>query len=317
MKNTLLITTLLAAGTLGASAASTAEGNAQLNYFAGGDASKLNSNSYNKNWIYQTHQHKYSSSVDGKWSGSGVSFDGTHGTTQVDNYRSDMSINLGVDARYEFAVSFSMSQDSTQYNISTLNMYLAGNNGSIVFGNSHMNNQYDKGAAYKYTQDVAEGNSQGGEKTYLLNQDLNKEQHGYFYEGPTNTMVEIWDGKMTSGQFSYQIVIEAFADAGKADHVYFYCSDQSSFGHKWTTMNELGFVHNAYFDAFGFATHDEGGSTVTPTKAQAYAYQRTEKPEEVPEVPVTPEVPEPSVFGLLAGAGALALVAARRRRSRS
>ena len=107
--------------------------------------------------------------------------------------------------------------------------------------------------------------------------------------------------------------------SSRADILYLYASTPDGEHYIWPTdkFAGIGFAHNAYFDAYGFLLHNDGGAVATAEKMSGYEYSRVKREVITPEVPPVPDIPEPSAFGLLAGVGALALVAARRRRSRS
>lgn len=319
MKNTLLITTFLAASSGVAMATAPLD---KVSTGATGHISVLNANS--SEWQYRDIQENiYGATYGGQWTGSSIKLDGTH-QKGLEHYRSTpMTINLGINARYEFTVEFNLAQSGNGYDLAMGGMYLAGNSGSLYFGNS-LESNWDKGAAivYRYSGDMAEYNDDQNPSIYFPNHDFDA------FGAPFNQVDPIPGQKWTvvdgnaynSGNYKLQIVIEAFESEN--DMVYFAATTPQGNGVKQgdsLTMSALGFDANASFDAFGFVLHDDNGSKATPVKAMGYEYSRVKREVVPPEQPTppSPDIPEPSAFGLLAGVGALALVASRRRRSRS
>ena len=327
MKNTLLITTLLAASSVGAMAAT-----AQLNLYAGGDINKLNSNGYNTGWTYTgVQESNFGATIDGRWTGN-IGQDGVHNASSaghiLTHHRQNTSIDLGIDARYEFGFNFKLDQSKGgNGDLSMAGMYLAGSGGSIYFGNAQLGRYDDRRDAVlvKYNADIAEYNDNYGQDVFFPNGEFEyKLSSPYDYNSPVNgqwyTVVGGNDNTFDSGTYRLEIVIESFADESRADILYLYASTPDGERYIWPTDNfaGIGFAHNAYFDAYGFLLHNDGGAVATAEKMSGYEYSRVKREVITPEVPpVVPDIPEPSAFGLLAGAGALALVAARRRRSRS
>ncbi|MBR6798112.1 MAG: PEP-CTERM sorting domain-containing protein [Opitutales bacterium] len=330
MKNTLLITTLLAASSIGAMAELPAT--AQLNLFAGGSHEKLNTNPYNKGWTYSSPlESNYGSRGDGGWGGN-FPLDGVHNASanplNLTHHRQNTSFDLTKDARYEFGFTFSLNQAGASVGDQAMaGMYLAGNKGSIFFGNAQLNSYSDRREAVlvKYNVDIAEYNDNAGQDVYFPNEEFSyKIQSPYDYTSPVNgKWFTVFDGAnnaFDSGEYRLEIVVESFSDSAQKDMLYLYAKTPEGTRYGWYDLTELGFDNNAYFDAYGFVLHNDGASIATAEKISGYEYSRTLKqvqPEVPPTPPVVPDIPEPSAFGLLAGVGALALVASRRRRSRS
>ena len=137
-----------------------------------------------------------------------------------------------------------------------------------------------------------------------------------------------------NGTYQYDLIFETFSNNSINDRIYFGVTNENTGrtvtslvlnsshlgpgGHTTTVFDDIGFhlVGNS-----GGALSNPGGnpgatlvgnSTYVP-QSKMTVYTRTE--EIIPEPPA-PDVPEPSAFGLLAGVGAIALAASRRRRSR-
>ena len=326
MKNTLLITTLLAASSVGAMA-----GTAQLNMYAGGNIDKLNNNDYNTGgYVYSGPQESNSGGLyDGTWHGN-IGYDGTHNASShplhLTHHRQNMTIHLDSDARYEFSFSFKLTQNGAGVGDQAMaGMYLAGSGGSIYFGNVQLESSSDRrdAVAVRYDADIAEYNDNAGQKVYFPNGEFQyKVSSPYDYTAPVSgKWYTIVDGRedngFDSGNYRLEIVIEAFKDESKQDILYLYANTPDGEKYYWLNFDGLGFASDAYFDAYGFLLHNDGNSIATAERASSYEYSRVKREVITPEVPVVPDIPEPSAFGLLAGVGALALVAARRRRSRS
>ena len=329
MKKSLLITTLLAASSIGAMAGLPAT--AQLNLFTNGNHEQLNTNPYNKGWTYTSPQESnYGGSYDGVWRGQ-FPLDGIHNAgshpLNLSHHRQSTSFDLRKDARYEFGFTFSLNQAGANVGDQAMaGMYLAGNNGSIFFGNVQLDPYSDRreAVAVKYNADIAEYNDNAGQRVYFPNDEFSyKTQSPHTYTSPIKGQwITVFDGSnnsFDSGQYRLEVVIESFADSGREDLFYMFARTPEGTKYGWYKLSDLGFDNNAYFDAYGFVLHNDGASIATAEKISGYEYSRTLKQvaPEVPPTPSLPDIPEPSAFGLLAGAGALALVAARRRRSRS
>ena len=322
MKQTLLITTLLAAGVTNAFAT------ADHAVWGGGNVSNLNKNSTNE-WTYHSVQESYYAAHydDLGWYGSSFAKDGELKTnknwrnTHLVHHKQNTTIELNKDARYEVNFEFKLTQGGSTGDQAMAGMYLAGSKGSIFFGNAQLNRNDDRRDAVlvKYGADISKGNDDDYTQIYFPNGeflDSNKMSAPFYYNAPhatqRYTVVSQSDNAFESGVYNLKIVIESFADKDKQDMLYLYARTPD--GEKWLTvqgLDGLGFTTDAYFDAYGFVLHNDGASTATAQKMAGYEYARSLKPTEI-----VPDIPEPSAFGLLAGAGALALVAARRRRSR-
>lgn len=136
-----------------------------------------------------------------------------------------------------------------------------------------------------------------------------------------------WAGGVTAGIYTYRLVFETFADNNIKDKVYYSVTNGNKTGSLQADLNSghfgFGGDTSKVFDDIGF--HIKGASDTNATKtvgnqiggtlltndATFTKYSRTDTP-----VTNEPNVPDPSAFGLLAGLGAIALAASRRRRSR-
>ena len=323
MKKTLLITTLIAA-----SAVSVMADTARLDMVGKGREGyiqELNNDGFNTGWTYvSVQEHVYGTSVDGAWYGQSISHDGTHNRANLEHKRANMSIDLSLNARYEFSFTYTLSQaGASAGNFGMGGIYLAGTNKSLYFGNQ-LDSTWDKDTAVvlRYSGDIAEYNDDYNPNIYFPNHELSS-------IGAPNNLIypdngALWtvfdNNQFNSGNYKLEIVIESFADASRPDMVYFFVETPdgtaAKHGEAWT-MDALGFGNNAYFDAYGFVLHDDVNSTATPGTATANEYSRVKR-EVVPSTPTPepsdPNLPEPSAFGLLAGLGAIALATSRRRR---
>ena len=324
MKNTLLITTLLAAGTINALAIASF-GERGSSGFAGGTPSKLTGNE----WIYSSSlQESHYSSNYGGWAGN-IVLHGSHTTglhkTGITHYQNQnrTTIELGKNARYELYFEFDLDQSKsgTSGDQSMAGMYLAGTGKSIYFGNAQLNDYGDRRSAVAaiYNADIADYNDDGGQLIYFPNDEFNyKLRDAGTYRGDTNDFYTVVSGtsnnSFDSGTYKLTVIIESFAEESKRDLIYFHAYTPEGTVQKTWELGNMGISSSQVFDNFGFILHKDGETISTPKTMMAYEYSRSLKPTE-PEV--LPDIPEPSAFGLLAGAGALALVAARRRRSRS
>ena len=283
--------------------------------------------------IYQKTKHVNDTKLDG------TNFKLKGHAWGVENYGMNLSVDLSKDTRYEIRLDFSSSgggYGSTHQPLT--NLYLAGSNSSLVYGNYYMNSA-DVGAARIYTYNTNVSNGSTGHttgqlnSTYVLNNDWNAGKADWNYKAPAGPKIDVvGGGKLANGFHEYRIVIEAYENSDIADKIALYYTGAN--GTKWvqSDLSALNIKHDTVFDQIGFFLLDAEGR-VEPMTANVFAYTRTEIPQVV-EPPVTvpptittppeialpptngpsPSLPEPSAFGLLAGLGALCLVGARRRR---
>ena len=327
MKKTLLITTLVAASSVSAMAT------APLDMLGSGSSEHIGRlNGSSSEWTYRDVQETYYGSHydDLGWLGQ-VKEDGVHNVSgqgvNLVHHRQDMSINLNSNARYEFTFEFTLNQQGGAVGDQAMaGMYLAGNSGSIFFGNAQLDRNGDRrdAVAVTYSANIANYNDNAGEDVYVPNGEFSyKLSAPYDYYSPEKVFTVVngnTDGVFDSGSYKLGIVIETFADSSVADTLYLYAQTPdgtvAQYGPGWT-MQALGFGNDVSFSSFGFVLHNDGGATATAEKMTANEYSRVVKQqvsEPDPVLPPAPDVPEPSAFGLLAGLGAIALATSRRRR---
>ena len=301
MKNTLLITTLLAAGTLGAMAE-------------------------------RDLTDKLGATDDGRYEYGADSLLGNHSVkgsnpySQVTNYAwNGTTINLGQDARWE--LTFTVNSTAAYGALPLINLYLAAPNNSIVYGNYYLNTGRGAAAVFHFAGDVSQSDTRVGSNSYILSDYLDSHQGGVVnvVDGSYKETVYA-GGNLPSGIHRYSIIIESFADQSKNDLIMFTYDNWND--HSGESKSGV----FAIDDSFGGinvnreltvgclvdeCTADITLNNVTLTKAtRSFVANPPPTPPTPTPPPAAPEVPEPSAFGLLAGAGALVLVAARRRRSR-
>lgn len=243
---------------------------------------------------------------------------GSNPYTEIDNYSwGDTQINLGQDARW--VITFTITTDNGQAHGQPLfNAYLAAPNNSIVYGNYYLYSGRGAAAIQHFSgKNVSEGDKNVSAKSYVLSDYL--DGHG----GGTPNLVDGTDKgtvhagwNLANGAHRYTIIVESFSDLSKNDLIMFtYDNLEDSANPSQSEVFSIG-------DSFGGIAHDRnltvgcfvddclGSVSLTNVTFEKEARTFVPTPEPAPE----PSVPEPSAFGLLAGLGALALTASRRRR---
>ena len=324
MKQTLLITTLLAAGSVSVMAIAPF-GERFSAGFAGGTIGKLKGTEWDYHHVHESH---YASNDSGSWTGN-IGYHGAHTTgthfTGITHYQNQnlTSINLGINARYEFYFEFNLnqSQSGNSGDQAMAGMYLAGSGKSIYFGNAQLDNNGNRRSAVAvvYNADIADYNDDNGQYVYFPNDEFNyKLANAGTYKGDTTNFYTAVAGTgnntFDGGTYKLTVIIESFADTSQNDLLYFHAHTPEGSASQTWNLSAMTVASAQSFDNFGFILHKDGATTASATRMMAYEYSRSLKPTE-PEVLL--DIPEPSAFGLLAGIGGLALVAARRRRSRS
>ncbi|MBR6797919.1 MAG: PEP-CTERM sorting domain-containing protein [Opitutales bacterium] len=320
MKQILLITTLLAASSVTAMAIAPF-GERFSAGFAGGNIGKLKGTEWDYRHIQENH---YASNDSGVWTGN-IGYHGAHTTgshfTGITHYQNQnpTSINLRINARYEFYFEFNLdqSQSGTSGDQAMAGMYLAGSGKSIYFGNAQLDNNGDRRSAVAvvYDADIADYNDDNGQYVYFPNDEFNyKLANAGTYKGDTTNFHTVIHGTTNnntfdSGTYKLTVIIESFADTSQKDLLYFHAHTPEGTASRQLDFSAMTVSSAQSFDNFGFILHKDGATTASATRMMAYEYSRALKPEEV-----VPDVPEPSAFGLLAGLGAIALAASRRRR---
>lgn len=272
--------------------------------------------------------------------GSGVR---TEGWDLDYNYFTDLSasglnVKFHETARYEiqYRVRFESVNVTNQFPL--VNFYLSTGSASTTaqLGTSLMiGNGYNSKAANPFTcalgvfdLNVCNSGNGGADRTYnpwdhSLN-DLTS------YEDPIGIYTAHKNGDdgnhVSSGMYTYTIIINTVGGSNQDTIQVFAQKDGSSTVYATsaiTTGNIDAFspydIQEVSFNSMGFMTlggdYDTAGSNIASVVSGIFTkYSKGAIPQEpTPELP-DPPVPEPSAFGLLAGLGAIALAASRRRR---
>ena len=257
---------------------------------------------------------------------------GNNTVTGITNYHwNGLKINLGEDARWVLSVNVYCGTNGGQAQ-PLMDIYLAAASNSILYGNYYGMNVtggYENGAAgiAHHGGNVSNGDTRtAGSPTFALNGWIGYDQsQGSVDYRPSSLVGGPSRGtNLTDGFYTFRVIVESFKDSGQADLVKFIYEYQG--GKKWSrefSISEFGGIaHDRELDVGFYVTGDGGTMRIdqatfdksTRTLVQAPDPEPTPPTEPEPSTPTDPNVPEPSAFGLLAGLGAIALAASRRRR---
>ena len=252
---------------------------------------------------------------------------GSNSLSGVTNYTwNGYDVDLKQDARYEFRFEVYADGDVINGIRPIFNFYLAAPANSILFGN-----HYDVGGiggsargpagVYHYSGDASNGDTvDAAPNTYVLDSYID-DGAGVYWQGTTYKDTAGPTGSnWADGYHTYRIVIESFASSSTPDKIKFLYDGANGTG--WTQDFDLSSMSGISPDRndiqVGYYVATDGGTMRVDTamfdKELRAVTPPPEPPTPTPEPPVSPDVPEPSAFGMLAGLGALALVASRRRR---
>ena len=243
--------------------------------------------------------------------GGSITWRSTGVSNEVNIHCYGFTVDFTKDARYEieFTVRFDGNPTNGSLPYCNLTLVNTGNDVSLLFGNAD-NSQARLGVA--------------------LNKDVTSTPAHESLCSPSTVGSLMYSSNLggiaTGDTYTYKIIFETFSDSNVNDKIYFGVTksdgttgyllavDSSHLhcgGHQNQVFDDIGFSlkGDAYQGSINSVTNQtlngQGGVTMLSTNTSFTSWNRTatEKP-----------IPEPSAFGLLAGIGALALVASRRRR---
>ena len=288
-KSFLSIATLLLAGTLSAAAWTESQ--------------------KTKIWEQDTDKVKYTYTQEQKLTFTGTNTSSTGAANEVQIHgNSNMKVDFTQDARYE--ITFEMVHDKglgdTQPASGMLSMVNTSNDVCIVFGNSPT------------------VMCQAG---VLLHKDVpNTSAVESLAFGSAGKQVWTPSGNINygKGHYQYTIIFETFADSSINDKIYFGVKNETTGANTYflkLNSSHLGAGGHTekVFDDIGFhligdATTSGGNKSSMGDVTFIGSENGTPQNSFTKWTRKAENIPEPSAFGLLAGIGALALVASRRRR---
>jgi len=274
-----------------------------------------NTDSVTYTYTEQVYKDLLNDGPNGVWASQG------QGTPVKVHCPSDIQVDFGQDARYQIQFNVSFHGRNTSgigaLAVCNLTMVRRDNSTSLLFGNADDNHAQLGIVQADVTATPA--------VEVLTNPNYGNNVYSVF-DAPKSPI-------QNPGTYTYTIIFETFADQEVNDRVYFGISDGNGLNvynnlvdsshlmlgsyHRNVVFDDIGFTIRGadYVSDYGTETvQGQSGVSLIPDKQFGSSFTKWTRTETRIEQPT---VPEPSAFGLLAGIGALALVAARRRRSRS
>ncbi|MBQ9758427.1 MAG: PEP-CTERM sorting domain-containing protein [Opitutales bacterium] len=273
-------------------------------------------------WEQNTSTMTYSYTEDSKIqlvpNRGGLAYWETEGASQqIDIHCPDsVKIDFAKNARYELTYKVRVYGNLADGSFPYVNLTLvdSGNSVSMLFGNS-------KATDCQFGAILNRDVTTSPQKESLPAESCGTRVWSTLNQGPLSSAVD--------GLYSYRLIFETFEDSTVKDKIYFGVTTPSGSSKSFLLLNSghigMGGDTTKVFDDIGFSISgadftSDGGSTLDGLGGVKLIAKdstfTTWTREHTPVEQEQPNVPEPSAFGLLAGLGAIALAASRRRRSR-